>query len=382
MGVVRPRLLDLFCGAGGAARGYHRAGFDVVGVDINPQPRYPFEFHQGDAMTFPLDGFDAIHASPPCPGYSRLRHLPWLKGREWPLLIPGTRDRVSASGVPWVIENVMDAPLDGPFLCGLMFGLPVYRHRRFESNAFMLAPGHPGHTVVIGHGRMVNDRRKGTLNAGSSAGAWGNQRIITVAGGQFSKADGERALGIDWMTKAGASGRHPARLHRMDRDSTAGDAPRDRRMTLPLPLSGRAETDRAVALDFALADGPDGADLAGLQGTSMDLLSQGVGGHAEGQGGFRERHLRLLAGDGVPGAMLAPLAPTDVSGRALGVEVTPLGRDGDGALHLGDEFGREAGLAKDLLGVGVHHVPFGVVIDGLTLLRRRSLVNPKSAVIR
>ena len=71
----RPRLLDLFCGAGGAAMGYHMAGFDVVGVDINPQKNYPFEFHQADAMTFPLDGFDAIHASPPCQTYSALSHF-------------------------------------------------------------------------------------------------------------------------------------------------------------------------------------------------------------------------------------------------------------------------------------------------------------------
>lgn len=203
--MTRPRLLDLFCGAGGAAVGYHRAGFEVVGVDISPQPRYPFEFIQADALEF-MDtngwvGFDAIHASPPCPGYSRLRHLPWLRGREWPLLIPEVRLRLTQTGMPWVVENVMDAPLDGVFLCGLMFGLPVYRHRLFESSEFVMAPGHPSHEIVIGRGRHVNDRRKGTLNSGSSRGAWGNQHIVTVAGGQFRKADGSAALGIDWMTK-------------------------------------------------------------------------------------------------------------------------------------------------------------------------------------
>jgi DNA (cytosine-5)-methyltransferase 1 len=82
-----------------------------------------------------------------------------------------------------------------------MFGLPVYRHRLFESSAMILAPAHAGHEVVIGSGRMVNDRRKGSLNNGSRAGAWGASPIVTVAGGQFLKAQGERALGIDWMSK-------------------------------------------------------------------------------------------------------------------------------------------------------------------------------------
>ena len=183
--------------------GYSRAGFtEIVGVDIKPQPRYPFEFVQADAMTYPLEGFDLIHASPPCQGYSRLRHLPWLKGREWPLLIEPMRGRLQVAGIPYVIENVEDAPVEGPILCGLMFSLPLYRHRRFETNwPMFLHPGHPRHEVVIGHGRMVNDRRKGTLNAGSAKGAWGNQAFVTVASGQFRKADGERAMLIDWMTK-------------------------------------------------------------------------------------------------------------------------------------------------------------------------------------
>lgn len=199
------RLLDLFCGAGGAAVGYHRAGFtEIVGVDIVPQKRYPFTFVQADALKYLADcgkDFDVIHASPPCQGYSALRHLPWLAGKVWPLLIAPLRAEFRRLGRPWVIENVEHAPLGGILLCGVTLGLPVYRHRRFESSEMLLAPAHPKHRVVIGHGRMVNDRR-GTLNSSSGKGAWGRQEIVTVAGGQFKKADGVRALGIDWMTKA------------------------------------------------------------------------------------------------------------------------------------------------------------------------------------
>ena len=114
------RLLDLFCGAGGASMGYHRAGFDVVGVDINPQPNYPFEFHRADAMEFPLDGFDVIHASPPCQAYCS-----FSKKLGHPDMIAGVRDRLA--GLAYVIENIPGSPLINPIrLCGssfvLMFG--------------------------------------------------------------------------------------------------------------------------------------------------------------------------------------------------------------------------------------------------------------------
>lgn len=144
----KPRLLDLFCGAGGAAKGYQRAGFYVVGVDIKAQPRYcGDEFIQADAMTYPLEGFDAIHASPPCQQYSRaFKHM----ARDEPLLIDALRDEFrSLVGVPWVIENVPGAPIglaDDLFghkcfqLCGTSFGLKVQRHRRFESNIPIVAP--------------------------------------------------------------------------------------------------------------------------------------------------------------------------------------------------------------------------------------------------
>jgi len=140
----RPLLLDLFCGAGGAAMGYHRAGFVVTGVDIRPQPNYPFEFIQADAMDFMdlLDGYDAIHASPPCQHWTAYRrrpnHIP-----EYPNLIGVVRDGIVASGLPYVIENIPGArsELRNPIqLCGSSFGLDVRRHRLFESNVAMLAP--------------------------------------------------------------------------------------------------------------------------------------------------------------------------------------------------------------------------------------------------
>lgn len=145
----RPRLLDLFCGAGGASMGYHRAGFDVVGVDIRPQPRYPFEFHQADALEFPLDGFDAIHASPPCQAYSTGSRS--AETLATPMLIDATRNRLTMTGLPYVIENVAGArgdlrvtPQGYIVLCGSMFdGDRPKRHRLFEIEPFVWAPYHP-----------------------------------------------------------------------------------------------------------------------------------------------------------------------------------------------------------------------------------------------
>jgi hypothetical protein len=128
------KLLDLFCGAGGAAMGYHRAGFEVVGVDIKPQPHYPFEFHQADAMAHPLNGFDVIHASPPCQLYSAIQHITKNK-HKWPDLVDPIRCRLEKYGKPFVIENVVGAPLRiDLLLCGSYFGLGMIRHRIFESN--------------------------------------------------------------------------------------------------------------------------------------------------------------------------------------------------------------------------------------------------------
>lgn len=146
---MTPRLLDLFCKAGGAGMGYYRAGFEVVGVDIEPQPHYPFEFHQADALTYPLDGFDAIHASPPCQAYSTgSRSAATL---ATPMLIDAVRPLLNATGLPYVIENVGGArdelrvtPQGYVVLCGSMFSREMpKRHRLFEIHPFVWAPYHP-----------------------------------------------------------------------------------------------------------------------------------------------------------------------------------------------------------------------------------------------
>jgi DNA (cytosine-5)-methyltransferase 1 len=130
--VSRPKLLDLFCGAGGCSMGYHRAGFDVTGVDIAPQPNYPFGFIQADAMTFPLDGFDAVHWSPICQGHANVTAWRGDPGSYEDQLSPALA-RLSAQPLPWIIENVPEAlPAWDYVLCGSQFGLPVKRHRGFR----------------------------------------------------------------------------------------------------------------------------------------------------------------------------------------------------------------------------------------------------------
>ncbi|HTR71895.1 MAG TPA: DNA cytosine methyltransferase [Mycobacteriales bacterium] len=181
-------MLDLFCGAGGAAMGYHWAGFDVVGVDIAPQPHYPFEFHQADALTYPLDGFDAIHASPPCQAYSVTRAL---RKRAHPMLVEPTRELLQASGLPWVMENVVGAPLANALvLCGTMFeGLRVYRHRLFECDPPLYFP-----PLACNHSFSM-PASKGQYHTLET------QDFITAVGHNFSASSGRIALGIDWMTR-------------------------------------------------------------------------------------------------------------------------------------------------------------------------------------
>lgn len=150
---MKPKLLDLFCCGGGASRGYHAAGFDVVGVDIEPQPNYPFAFIQADALEYVAANghlYDAIHASPPCQGYSP--HVSsagsqWVptEGKNEPKLIAPVRALLEASGKPFVIENVMGARHElraNLQLCGTMFGLPLARHRLFESSVWIEQPEH------------------------------------------------------------------------------------------------------------------------------------------------------------------------------------------------------------------------------------------------
>jgi DNA (cytosine-5)-methyltransferase 1 len=133
----KPRIFDGFCGEGGAGMGYHLAGFDVVGGDIKPQPRYPFTFIQGDSIKFIKEHgheFDAIHTSPVCKRYTACSVLNDIKH---PDQIPSVREALIAAGKPYIIENVRGAPLIGPiWLCGCMFGLRTYRLRGFEINGF------------------------------------------------------------------------------------------------------------------------------------------------------------------------------------------------------------------------------------------------------
>lgn len=191
---VKPRLLDLFCGAGGAAVGYARAGFEVVGVDIVDQPRYPFEFHQADALEFPLDGFDAVHASPPCQDYSAAKHI---HGSSYhPRLIEPVRALLRATRLPYVIENVPGSPLIDPVqLCGLSFGLNVRRHRLFEcSFPVVMVPPCSRHdadySIVFGGSARGRSRRTYLPD--------GKYRIYRPT---LPLERTKRDMGIDWMIR-------------------------------------------------------------------------------------------------------------------------------------------------------------------------------------
>lgn len=185
-------ILDLFSGAGGAAEGYHKAGFGVVGVDSRPQLRYPFGFVQADAMTYPLEGFDAYHASPPCHDHMR-RSMPRQDAHGTAWMLPSTRERLAVAGARWwILENVPGAPLRVDYkLCGCQFGLwRLGRERWFETSwrGFDMRPPchHPEPLIECygGGGRSISSPRnsKGTKAKGTTA-----ERC--------------RAMGIGWMTR-------------------------------------------------------------------------------------------------------------------------------------------------------------------------------------
>ena len=188
----RPLLLDLFCGAGGAAMGYSRAGFDVWGVDKEPQPNYPFTFWHEDALEFLREEviseeyeIAAIHASPPCQDHSKLTSLVGTHGTGW--LLDATRELLQITGLPWVIENVPGAGMRTDFkLCGCMFGLPGLRRERWFETSWhgfeMRSPcSHSDHTVTVAGHAGGSSTRDGTSGYGDTA-AW------------------KQAMGIDWMT--------------------------------------------------------------------------------------------------------------------------------------------------------------------------------------
>lgn len=205
----RPRLLDLFCGAGGAAMGYARAGFDIVGVDITPQPRYPFTFVQADVFELltggitDWTGIDAVHASPPCHGHSSLASIHGDRNNtNW--MLGAIRERLETSGLPWVIENVPGAPMPGAItLCGTEFGLTALdsddvtlylkRHRLFESSV-----------PIWGAGGC--SCKRATIG-GNYGGGWGGSRArerlrAGRRGGYVPQMpQREQLMGIDWMQR-------------------------------------------------------------------------------------------------------------------------------------------------------------------------------------
>jgi len=192
----KPRLLDLFCCAGGAGIGYAKAGFEVVGVDIKPQPNYPLPFVQTDALDLDsnfIASFDAVHASPPCQSYSDLAKRN-ANADAWPRLIEPVREMLTRSGLPYVIENVDGAPLIDPVvLCGTMFPeLRVLRHRLFEANFAIVPPPHKKHPKV-----HTFDKRKSHFGKTSE---W-KDFVQVTGGGNCTLAAAREAMGIDWMTK-------------------------------------------------------------------------------------------------------------------------------------------------------------------------------------
>jgi DNA (cytosine-5)-methyltransferase 1 len=193
------RVLDLFCCQGGASAGYVNAGFDVVGVDLHPQPRYPWAFHQGDALDALEDyltegdgSFAAVHASPPCQAFTKAQRI---RDNDHPDLIAPIRALLLEHNVPYVIENVPGSPLIDPIeLCGTMFGLRLYRHRLFETSFPVTAPLHGAHVhkqVKMGRAPKPNE--------------------FLQPVGNFSGAEAARVeMGMPWASRDGLREAIPA----------------------------------------------------------------------------------------------------------------------------------------------------------------------------
>lgn len=194
----KPTLLDLYCKAGGCAVGYARAGFRVTGVDHAPQANYPFRFVQADALEYLAEHgheFDVVHASPPCQKFSSGTFCRPEANTKHPDLVTPTLALLQQVARVWIVENVLRAPLSpfSPVLCGLMFGLKLFRHRRFECSHFLWVPPHPSHAgkkvgvdgmvCVAGHGDCSRRHRK------------------SVPADHRNKAAWEKGMGIDWMTR-------------------------------------------------------------------------------------------------------------------------------------------------------------------------------------
>jgi hypothetical protein len=183
------KVLDLFCGAGGASMGYHLAGFDVTGIDIKHGKRYPFNYIRKDVMTLTvkdLEPYDLIHASPPCQTYSITKHLRIAQGKQTNKLdlVEPVRKLLIKSGKPYVIENVVGSPLIKPVLvCGSAFGLKVRRHRLFESN------------------QLIKGTECDHKAQGRPVGIYGSLNDEIPKGGRTAKTieEGRLAMGIDWM---------------------------------------------------------------------------------------------------------------------------------------------------------------------------------------
>lgn len=191
----KPKLLDLFCGAGGCSMGYHQSGFNITGVDNLPQKRYPFNFILDDAMEYLINHgqeYDVIHASPPCQLFSvATKNCDRKKHND---LITPIRKVLIEIGKPYIIENVPGASIKpNVVLCGLMFGLKVFRHRHFDCSFFIFTLCHPPHT-----GKHIGD---GYYSVAGHSGRWKSRGKVHRNIGKGTVAEWRDAMGIDWMTR-------------------------------------------------------------------------------------------------------------------------------------------------------------------------------------